>query len=154
MSLALYLQPPSMRVFVSGDWYLVHMKDGLCILLHLWMCTPHATSSESLLTRKGVVEYACIVWSYLVVLALCRIWLCMVPWVSVALFVRVRMSLRRLECMSASLVMLSGVFLLVFRVWSQDLSPPMGGYAPIKLWRVVCVPLLHRGRLYLLRQCE
>jgi hypothetical protein len=40
-----------------------HMKDGLCFLLHLWMCTPHATSSESLLARKGVVEYACFAWS-------------------------------------------------------------------------------------------
>jgi hypothetical protein len=53
----------------------VHMRDELCFLLHLWMCTPHATSSESLLARKCVVEYACIVWSDPVVLALYRIWL-------------------------------------------------------------------------------
>ena len=43
--------------------------------LHLWMWTPHATSSESLLARKGVVEYACIVWSDPVVLASFRVWL-------------------------------------------------------------------------------
>ena len=73
LNLAVNLQPPSMCVFVSGDCYLVHMRDGQCFILHLWMCTPHATSSESLLARKGVVEYACIVWSDLVVLALCRI---------------------------------------------------------------------------------
>ncbi len=43
--------------------------------LHLWMCTPHATSSESLLARKGVVEYVCIVWSDPVVRASRKIWL-------------------------------------------------------------------------------
>jgi len=69
LSLAVNLQPPSMWVFVRGDWHLVHMRDGLCFLLHLWMCTPHATSSESLLARKGVVEYAWIVWSEPLVLA-------------------------------------------------------------------------------------
>jgi hypothetical protein len=73
LSLAVNLQPPSMCVFVSGDWHLVHMRDGLCFLLHMWMCTPHATSSESLLARKGVVEYACIAWSELVVLVSFRI---------------------------------------------------------------------------------
>jgi len=67
------MQPPSMCVFVSGDWHLVHMKDGLCFLLHLWMCTSHTTSIESLLARKVVVEYACILWSDPVVLASCRI---------------------------------------------------------------------------------
>ena len=51
LSLAVYLQPPSMWVFVSGDYHLVHIRVGLCFLLHLWMCTPHATSSESLLAR-------------------------------------------------------------------------------------------------------
>jgi len=73
LSLAVNLQPPSMLVFVSGDRHFVHMRVGLCFLLHLWMCTTHATSSESLLARKGVVEYACIVWSDLVVLASCKI---------------------------------------------------------------------------------
>ena len=58
LSLAVNLQPPSMCVFVSGDWNLVHMRDELCFL---WMCTPHTTSIESLLARKGDVEYACIV---------------------------------------------------------------------------------------------
>ena len=63
------LQPPIMCVCVSGDWHLVHMGDGLCFLLHLWMCTPHATSNESLLARQGVVKYAWIVWSDPVVIA-------------------------------------------------------------------------------------
>ncbi len=75
LSLAVNLQPPRVCVFVSGELHLVHMRDGPCFLLHLWMCTLHATSSESLMARKGVVEYACIVWSDLVVLASCKIWL-------------------------------------------------------------------------------
>ena len=74
-SLAVNRQPLSMCVWVGGDWYLVHMRDGLFFLLHMWMCTPHATSCDSLLARKGVVEYACILWSDLVVLASCKIWL-------------------------------------------------------------------------------
>ncbi len=69
----MHLDPPNMCVFVSGDWHFVHMNDGLRFLLHLWMCTPHATSRESLLARKGDVEYAYIVWSDPKVLALCRI---------------------------------------------------------------------------------
>ncbi len=73
LSLAVNLQPPSMCVFVSGDWHLVHMRDGLCFLFHLWIWTPHATSSEFLLARYGAVEYAWIVWSDHVVLASCRI---------------------------------------------------------------------------------
>jgi hypothetical protein len=62
-------------VFVSRDWHLVHMRDRLCFLLHLWMCTPHASSIESLLAWKVVLEHACIVWSDPMVLASCRIWL-------------------------------------------------------------------------------
>ena len=73
LSLAVNLQPPIMCVFVSGDWHLVHMRDGLCFLFHLWICTPHATFSESLPAQKGVVEYAWIVWSDHVVLASFRI---------------------------------------------------------------------------------
>ncbi len=57
LSLAVNRQPPSRCVFVSGDWHLVHMRDGLCFLLHLWMYTPHATYSKSLLARQGAVEY-------------------------------------------------------------------------------------------------
>ena len=60
-------------VFISGDWHFVHMRDELCFLLYLWICTPHATSSESLLVRKGDAEYACIVWFDPEVLVLCRI---------------------------------------------------------------------------------
>ena len=70
LSLAVNLQPPSMCVFVSGDWHLVHMKVGLCFLLHLWMCTPHTTSRESLLALKGAVEYAWIAWSETLALGL------------------------------------------------------------------------------------
>ena len=73
LSLAVFLQPPSMYVLVSGDWHLVHMWDVLCFLLHLWICTPHATSRESLLARKGDDEYALIVWSDSVALASCWI---------------------------------------------------------------------------------
>ena len=73
LNLAVYLYPPRICVFVSGDRHLVHMRDGLCFLLHLWICTSHATSNESLLARYGVVEYAWIVWSDLVVQASCRI---------------------------------------------------------------------------------
>ena len=51
----------------------LHMRDGMCFLLHLWMCTPHATSNVYRLARKGVVEYACIVWFDSEFLALCRI---------------------------------------------------------------------------------
>ena len=70
LSLVVYLQPPRMCVLVSGDWHFVHMRDGLCFILHLWMCTPHATSKESLLARKGAMKYAWIVWSDREVLAL------------------------------------------------------------------------------------
>jgi hypothetical protein len=70
LSLVVYMHPPMMCVSVSGDWYFVHTRDGLCFVLHLWMCAPHATYNESLLARKGVVEH---VWSNPEVLALCRI---------------------------------------------------------------------------------
>ena len=70
----MYLQPPGMGVFVSGNWYFVEMRDGLCFLLHMWMCTPYATSTEFVQARKGAVEYAWIVWSDPEALALCRIW--------------------------------------------------------------------------------
>ena len=116
-----------MCVFVSGDWHLVHMRDGLCFLLHMWTCTPHATSSESLLARKGSIEYACIVWSDPVVLASYKIWMYIVPWRVVVLDSCVRMSLRRLECKSASLVMLGDVPLPVVLVWGEVISPSKGG---------------------------
>ena len=73
------LQPPSICAFVSGDWRFVHMRDLMCFLLHMRLFTPHATSNESLLARKGAAEYAWIVWSDLVVLASFKIWLKMVP---------------------------------------------------------------------------
>jgi hypothetical protein len=49
----------------------------------------------------------------------------MVPWLVVVLDVCVRMSLHRLECKSANLVMLGGVSFPFFRVWGQVLSPPI-----------------------------
>jgi len=86
------------------------------------------------------VEYAYIVWSDPVFLALCRIWLWMVTWVFVVLVVRARMSLRILECRSASLVMLGVVSLIVFRVWGQVLSPPTGGSASVNIMSGVLCP--------------
>ena len=100
------------------------MRDGLCFLLHLWMCTPQATFSEFRLARKGVVEYAWIVWSDPVVLALCRIWLWTMPWVFVALVACVRMSLCRLECRSASLVTLGGISLF-FPLFGAKFGDPL-----------------------------
>jgi hypothetical protein len=73
--LAVNLKPPIMCVFVSGVRHLVHTRDGLCCLLHLWMCNPHAPSTESLEARKGAVDYACMVRSEPVVVASFRIWL-------------------------------------------------------------------------------
>ena len=35
LSFAVNLQPPSMCVFVSGEWHLMHTRDGLCFLLHM-----------------------------------------------------------------------------------------------------------------------
>ena len=49
LSLAVNLQPPSIWVFVRGDWHLVHIRDAPCFFLYMWICTPHATSSDSLL---------------------------------------------------------------------------------------------------------
>jgi hypothetical protein len=46
-------------------------------------------------------------------------------------------SLRRLECSSASLVMVGGEFLLVVRIWGQVLSPPTGGSASVNIMSVV-----------------
>ena len=39
------------------------------------------------------------------------------PWLAVVLDVCIRMSLRKLECKSASVVMIGGESLLVLRVW-------------------------------------
>ena len=41
----------------------------------------------------------------------------------------VRMILRRLECRSANLITLGCVSFLVFLIWGQALSPPIGGSA-------------------------
>jgi hypothetical protein len=60
------------------------------------MFTRHATYSESLLARKGDVEYACILWSEPVVLVSCRIWMWMVLWFVMVLDVCVCISLRKL----------------------------------------------------------
>jgi len=55
----------------------------------------------------------------------------------------VRINLRRLECKSASLVMVDGESLLVFRLWGQVLSPPTGWSASVNIMSGVFVPLLH-----------
>ena len=64
----------------------------------------------------------------------------MVRWVFVALVSCVQMSLRRLECRSASLVVIDGVSLLVFRDWGQVLSPPTGGLASVNIISGVLCP--------------
>ncbi len=134
------LQPSSLCVLARGDWHLVHMKDKMCFLLYLWIYTPHATSSQSLLARKGAVEYAWIMWSEPLVLAsftICPyILLCRV----MVLDVFVRMILRRLECRSANLVTLGGASFLVFLIWGQVLSPPRGGSASVNIMSGVLCP--------------
>ena len=55
------------------------------------------------------------------------------PWLAVKLGVCVRMSLRRLECRSASLVMLGSVSLFGFRIWGQVLSSPTDGSASLNI---------------------
>jgi hypothetical protein len=52
----------------------------------------------------------------------------------------VQMSLRRLECMSASLSMLGGVSFLVSRSWGQVLSPPTGGFVFVNMMYGVLSP--------------
>ncbi len=47
LSLVVVLHPPKMCVLFSGEWHFVHVSVGLCFLLHLCICTPQATSSES-----------------------------------------------------------------------------------------------------------
>jgi len=55
----------------------------------------------------------------------------MVPWLVVGLDACVRMSFRRLECRSASLMMVGGEFLLIARIWGQVPSPPTDGSASV-----------------------
>jgi len=64
----------------------------------------------------------------------------MVPWLVVVLDVCVRMSFRKLECKPASLVMLGGISVLVFRVWGQVLSLPTGGSASVNMMLGVLCP--------------
>jgi len=64
----------------------------------------------------------------------------MVPWLAVVLGVCLRMSLRRLSCRSASLVMFGGLFLLGFHTWGQVLSPPTGGSASVNIMSGVLCP--------------
>jgi len=51
-----------------------------------------------------------------------------------------RISLRRLVCKSASLVMLGGASLLVFPVCGHVLSPPTGECASVKIMTGVLCP--------------
>ena len=62
------------------------------------------------------------------------------PLLVVVLEVCVRMSLRRLVCRSANLVMLGGVSLLVLRVWGQVLSHPTGRSASVNIMSGVLCP--------------
>ncbi len=78
------------------------------------------------------MKYACILWSEPFVLAFCSIWLYIVFLVS-ALGICVRVSLRKLECRSASLVILGGVSLFIFWSWGHVPSPPTGGFASVNI---------------------
>jgi len=71
----------------------------------------------------------------------------MVPWLVVVLGVCVRMSLRKLECKSASFVMIGGVSFPFCRVWGHALSHPTGGSTSVNIMWGFCVPLPHCGRL-------
>jgi hypothetical protein len=66
----------------------------------------------------------------------------------------VRMSLRRLECRSASLVMLGGVSFPFCRVWGQALSPPTGGSDSVKsMSGVLCPSVTLRATVYASSLC-
>ena len=57
----------------------------------------------------------------------------MVPWLVVVLGGCVRMSLRRLECRSASFVTVGGVPFPFCRVWGQVLNPLTDGSSSVKI---------------------
>ena len=65
----------------------------------------------------------------------------MVPWFVVEFDACARMSLRKLECRSASLIMIVGEYLLVFRIWGQVQSPPTGGSASVKVMSGIFVSI-------------
>jgi len=50
------------------------------------------------------------------------------------------MSFCKLECSSASLVMMGGDSLLVFRIWGHVLSPPTGGSASVIIMSGILCP--------------
>ncbi len=77
----------------------------------------------------------------------------MVPWLDGALEVCVRMSFRKLDCKSASLVMIGGVPFPFCRVWDQDLCPPTGGSASVNIMSGFCVLLSRYERLCMLLHC-
>jgi hypothetical protein len=58
----------------------------------------------------------------------------------VVMGVCVRMSLRRLECRSASLSMLDGVSFFFPRSWGQVLTPPTGGSVSVNIMYGVLCP--------------
>jgi hypothetical protein len=64
----------------------------------------------------------------------------MVPYIVVGLDVCVRMSLRKLECKSVSLVMIGGESLLIFRICGQILNPPTGGSVSVNIISGVLCP--------------
>ncbi len=64
------------------------------------------------------------------------------------------MSLRKLECKSASLVIMGGVSFPCFRVWGLVLSPPTGGYSSVNIMsRVLCPSTTLRAVVSALSLC-
>ena len=93
---AVWLHPPRMCVLFKGDWHFEQLGVGPVLLLHLCMCTPHATSRASRRARYGDVEYACMVWSAPFCLACLSMLLYIVLVALWLLYVCVLTSLRRL----------------------------------------------------------
>ncbi len=62
------------------------------------------------------------------------------PWLVAVLDVCVRISLHKLECKSAKLVMIGGVPFPLCRVWGQAQCPPTGGYASVNIMSGVVCP--------------
>jgi hypothetical protein len=65
------------------------------------------------------------------------------------------MSFCKLECSSASLVMMGGDSLLVFRIWGQVLSPPRGGSVSVNnMSGILCPSTTLRAAVSTSSLCE
>jgi hypothetical protein len=64
----------------------------------------------------------------------------MVPWLVMKLDVCVRISLRKLKCKSASLMMVDGESLLVIRIWGQVRSSSTSGAALVNIMSGIFYP--------------